>query len=125
MGLVARATSRRAASAFGSDPSRRGPGCRQVTRKYGNMGRVKTTIEIPDLLFRTAKSTAAQRGQSLKQFVTAALREKLTLASGAPPDDEPDWMRGFGDLRRLRGETRRIQSSIDEAFETIEPEDRL
>jgi hypothetical protein len=33
-------------------------------------------------------------------------------------------MEGFGKLRRLRKETRRIQARIDERFEVIEPEDR-
>ena len=31
---------------------------------------MKTTLEIPDLLFRKAKSKAAERGQTLKQLVT-------------------------------------------------------
>ncbi len=35
---------------------------------------MKLTIEIPDALFRQAKATAALRGESLKDFVTAALR---------------------------------------------------
>jgi hypothetical protein len=43
---------------------------------------VKTTIEIPDPLFRKAKARAVERGQSLKDFVTEALRDKLD-ASGA------------------------------------------
>jgi hypothetical protein len=34
-------------------------------------------------------------------------------------------MGGFGKLRRLRKETRRIQGVIDEEFEVVEPEDRL
>ena len=38
---------------------------------------MKTTIEIPDPLFRKAKATAAERGQSLKAFVTEALIDKL------------------------------------------------
>ena len=41
------------------------------------------------------------------------------------PTDETKWMAGFGKLRRLRKETARIQGVIDEAFEAIEPEDRL
>jgi hypothetical protein len=85
---------------------------------------VKTTIEIPDRLFRKAKARAAERGQSLKQLVADALQEKLTAKSGQTPPDEPEWMRGFGALRRLRTETLRIQASIDETFEVIEPEDR-
>ena len=31
---------------------------------------MKTTIDIPDPLFRQAKSRAAERGQTLKEFVT-------------------------------------------------------
>jgi hypothetical protein len=38
---------------------------------------MKTTIEIPTALFRRAKSKAAERGQTLKEFMTEALQEKL------------------------------------------------
>ena len=38
---------------------------------------MKTTLEMPDKLFRRAKATAAQRGQSLKQLVTVALEREL------------------------------------------------
>ena len=85
---------------------------------------MKTTIEIPDLLFRKAKSKAAERSQTLKEFVTEALRDKLALNAPKVPPGEPEWMQGFGKLRRLRKETARIQTRIDEAFEAIEPEDR-
>jgi hypothetical protein len=85
---------------------------------------MKTTLEIPDVLFRRAKSKAAERGQSLKQFVTEALYEKLApgLRSGRPAD--PEWMRGFGKLRRLRRETERVAKAIAQEFEVVEPEDR-
>ena len=83
---------------------------------------MKTTIEIPDLLFRKAKSQAAERGQSLKELVTEALQEKLGPSKTRP--GEPAWMQGFGKLRRLRNETARVQAKIAEAFEEIEPEDR-
>lgn len=86
---------------------------------------MKTTIEIPDPLFRKAKSTAAERGQSLKEFVAEALQEKLAAKVGSDGPREPAWMQGFGKLRRLRNETLRIQARIDEAFELIEPEDRI
>lgn len=86
---------------------------------------VKTTIEIPDPLFRKAKSKAAERGQTLKQLFTEALQEKLAGGSGRARRAQPEWMAGFGELRRLRKETERIQSRIEEAFEVLEPEDRL
>lgn len=85
---------------------------------------MKTTIEIPDPLFRKAKSRAAASGQTLKELVTQALQEKLSGNAGTTRSSEPEWMRGFGKLRRLRKETKRIQTRIDRTFETIEPEDR-
>jgi predicted transcriptional regulator len=84
---------------------------------------VKTTIEIPDVLFRRVKSKAAERSQSLKEFVSEALQEKLARR-GAADSAEPAWMQGFGKLRMLHKETERIQESIHEAFEALEPEDR-
>jgi hypothetical protein len=89
------------------------------------MGSVKTTVEIPDPLFRRAKSHAAERGQTLKQFVADALQAKLAAMTEGVPADEPKWMAGFGKLRRLRKETARIQGVIDQAFEAVEAEDRL
>ena len=85
---------------------------------------MKTTVEIPDLLFRKAKSKAAERGQTLKEFMTEALQEKLAGKSGNAPPGEPQWMTGFGKLQRLRKETARIRRRIEKAFESIEPEDR-
>ena len=87
------------------------------------MGPVKTTIEIPDPLFRKAKSRAAERGQSLKELLSEALQEKLARSNAAGAS-EPEWMRGFGKLRRLRKETRRVQARIEEQFGVVEPEDR-
>jgi hypothetical protein len=85
---------------------------------------MKTTIEIPDPLFRKAKSKAAERGQTLKEFVAEALDDKLTAHASNSRTAGPAWMQGFGKLSRLREETLRIQARIDQAFEVIEPEDR-
>jgi hypothetical protein len=93
------------------------------THKYGILGRVKTTLEIPDGLFREIKSRAAARGQTLKQFVNSALQDKLSSKKSAA-SGEPEWMKGFGKLRRLRAETKRIQARIHQACEVVEPEDR-
>jgi len=84
---------------------------------------MKTTLEIPDPLFRRAKSTAAERGQTLKEFVTEALQDKLRSGRHAPRA-QPRWMAGFGRLRSMRKETARVQKHIDEAFEVIDFEDR-
>ena len=79
---------------------------------------MKTTVEIPDVLFRRAKAAAATRGIPLRAFVSEALAEKLR----ATARDKP-WMDGFGKLRNLRKETARIERIIEQEFERIEPED--
>ena len=84
---------------------------------------MKTTLEIPDPLFRKVKSIAAERGQSLKEFVQEALQDKLARKPGLPAASGPEWMQGFGKLKRLRKETGRVQAVIDEEFEVIEAED--
>lgn len=83
---------------------------------------MKTTLEIPDALFRRAKSAAAERGIPLRELVTQAVKEKLARNSGS--SDQP-WMGAFGKLRRLRKETARINRIIEEEFEQVEAEDRL
>jgi hypothetical protein len=85
---------------------------------------VKTTVEIPDPLFRKAKARAAERGQTLKEFMSEALQEKLMTKAGNARTAEPEWMEGFGKLHHLRKETARIQKRVDEIFEVIEPQDR-
>jgi hypothetical protein len=83
---------------------------------------MKTTLEIPDTVFRRAKSAAAERGIPLRQFVTEAVRAKLKTPSSSA--DKP-WMKSFGKLRHLRKETARINRLIEDEFEQIETEDRL
>jgi hypothetical protein len=93
-------------------------------RKYGNMVPVKTTIEIPDPLFRRVKSRAAERGQSLREFVAEALQEKLSPNPSEAVAGDPPWMQGFGKLRRLHRERAQVEARIDEVFEVVESEDR-
>ena len=80
---------------------------------------MKTTLEIPDALFRRAKSIAAERGIPFRELVSEALSEKLSEKSF----DTKPWMKSFGALRHLQKETARIQQRIDEEFETIDAED--
>jgi hypothetical protein len=83
---------------------------------------VKTTLEIPDPIFRRAKSAAAQRGIPFREFVTEAVKAKLIAENKAA---ERPWMTAFGKLRHLRRETNRINRTIEEEFEQVEAEDRL
>jgi hypothetical protein len=82
---------------------------------------VKTTLEIPDSIFRRAKSVAAARGVPLRALVSEALADKLRADNGS---GKP-WMAGFGKLRHLRRESAKISRIIEEEFEQIEAEDRL
>jgi hypothetical protein len=85
----------------------------------GELDGVKTTLEIPDNLFRRAKSAAAQRGIPFRELVSEALAEKLT---GTGTGEKP-WMRSFGRLRALRTESARISRIVEEEFGRVEPED--
>jgi hypothetical protein len=83
---------------------------------------MKTTLEIPDTIFRRAKSAAAGRGIPLREFVTEAVREKLVSDAKA---SETPWMAAFGRLRHLRKETGKINRMIEAEFEQVEAEDWL
>ncbi len=43
---------------------------------------MRTTIDLPDLLFRQVKSVAALRGSTLKEFVQDALQQAVTRRRG-------------------------------------------
>lgn len=83
---------------------------------------MKTTVEIPDALFRKAKATAAERGVSLKVLLTEAVREHLQRDAGHPaaPASPPGWMKAFGGIRTLHKETNRINRVLEQEFEQIE-----
>jgi hypothetical protein len=83
---------------------------------------VKTTLEIPDRIFRRAKSAAADRGIPLREFVTEAVSDKLATDAKA---GEAPWMAAFGKLRHLRKETAKINRTIEEEFEQVDSEDWL
>ena len=81
---------------------------------------MKTTLEIPDPTFRKAKAAAGSLGIPLREFVTQAVEEKLSM--GGRSKGKP-WMECARELAHLHKETLRIQEIIDEEFEQIEPED--
>jgi hypothetical protein len=82
---------------------------------------MKTTLEIPDAIFRRAKSVAAERGIPFRSLVSEALSDKLHAHSDK---DSKDWMKTFGKLRHLQKETARINRIIEKEFGRIETEDR-
>jgi hypothetical protein len=81
------------------------------------MGIMKTTLEMPDFLFRRAKSVAAERGIPLRQLITEAVYEKLKSTSPERP-----WMKHLGKLKHLHGERKQIEKRVEQAFEQIDSE---
>lgn len=75
---------------------------------------MKTTIDIPDDLYRKAKIAAAESGQTLRDLVLAGLAEHLTPSSAKPSKppalhDDADIYEmddlGFLVLKRKYGDT--------------------
>ncbi|MFY9844593.1 MAG: hypothetical protein WA718_14985 [Terriglobales bacterium] len=81
----------------------------------------KTTLEIPDAIFRRAKTVAAERGIPFRALVSEALADKLRAQRAS---DKKPWMKTFGKLRHLHQETEKINRIIEEEFGQIETEDR-
>ncbi len=78
---------------------------------------MKTTLEIPDLLFRRAKSVAAERGIPLRQLVTEAVAEKLKTTAQEKP-----WMKHLGKAKQLGKDRKRIEERVEEAFGRVDRE---
>ncbi len=86
---------------------------------------MKTTIDLPPTLLRKAKSLSAERGESLKAFVSEAIQARVdSLRTGRaiePP--QPRWMAHFGELAPYRTEIEAMRKDIDAVFEKIDPKD--
>lgn len=80
---------------------------------------MKTTLDIPDVLFREAKMVAAREGTTLRLVVTRALQAELARSAQGGASGPP-WLSTFGGLRHLRGEREEIDCAIEEAFEHID-----
>ena len=80
---------------------------------------MKTTLEIPDDLFKRTKATAAIRGESLKDFVMEALQAHLERqTTGASPRG---WQSVFGQARREEVEP--VDAVIAEELERIDSDE--
>lgn len=81
---------------------------------------MKTTLEIPDGVFRRAKARAAEQNIPLCRFVSDAVADKLQ--ANAPSRRNARRVLA-GRLRHLRKETARVDALIEREFERIEPEE--
>ena len=79
---------------------------------------VKTTIELPDTLFPSAKAHAAHEGLSLRIFFERAVESELRRKRERVAT--PGWKRSFGKLRDMRAATREVQRVVDREFSRID-----
>ncbi|MBI4614987.1 MAG: hypothetical protein HY720_15350 [Planctomycetes bacterium] len=77
---------------------------------------MKTTIELPEGLYRQLKAHAALSGHSLKALFEQALREKLQRESGG---ETSGWRSAFGKVPRTA--LSMLDQAIDREFEQIDP----
>jgi hypothetical protein len=81
---------------------------------------MKTTVEIPDSLYRQIKARAALKGQSIKDFLIEAVRSKLA-GEKTKPKGKTGWEAVYGAADPE--EVAEVQRIIDEEFSRIDPED--
>ena len=78
---------------------------------------MKTTIDIPDELYRQIKAKTALAGESVRNFVLDALKTKLK----SPKKNHPSGWRfvfGKGNANAIK----KVQNIIDEEFSVIDKE---
>jgi hypothetical protein len=78
---------------------------------------MKTTLEIPQELFREAKSTAAKKGITLKKLFTEALEEKLRPGETQQPKAP---LKFYGCLSELHEDNKMILKEIEREFGQID-----
>jgi hypothetical protein len=81
---------------------------------------VKTTVEMPDKLFRRAKATAAQRGQSLKQLITAALERELSQSNRVACSARPRRAQVQATMRELKKISKRVSAAWPEGVSAVD-----
>lgn len=67
---------------------------------------MKTTIDIPEALYRRAKIRAVETGRTLKELVLSSLERELSPASSSLVTG-----RSFSERRQLRPEFQRLMES--------------
>jgi hypothetical protein len=81
---------------------------------------MKTTLELPDRLYRQIKARAALRGQTVKAFFLDAVRDKLAAERNSAAR-ETGWRAVFGKAKP--SDVDDVQRILDQEFEQIDPED--
>lgn len=82
---------------------------------------MKTTLELPDSLYRRVKVTAAQRGQTITKFIASAIEAKLSSTEVSA--QEKPWMAFAGAFESDKEELRKVLGRIEEDCGRINPRD--
>ena len=80
---------------------------------------MKTTIEIPDSLFRRAKPSAASRGMTMRRLFIESMENSLRGRSRG--GQRAGWRAVFG--KAPAGAIRKIDGIIAAEFSRVDPED--
>lgn len=78
---------------------------------------MRTTVDIPDPLYRQLKAQTALRGETVKNFLLEAIRDKLTTEHANGPR-EPGWKAVFG--KADTADVTAVQRVIDEEFSRVD-----
>ncbi|MCI0331689.1 MAG: hypothetical protein L0228_00510 [Planctomycetes bacterium] len=81
---------------------------------------MKTTVEIPDALYRQIKARAALQGQTIKDFLVEAVRSKIA-SDKAKPKKKTGWEAAFGAADPK--DVAEVQRIIDDEFSKIDPDE--
>lgn len=81
---------------------------------------MKTTLEMPDELFRRAKTVAARRGQSLKQLVTTALERELAGPTPGTKSSKRKQAEVEASLRKFERISKQISAAWPEGVSAVE-----
>jgi len=81
---------------------------------------MKTTLEVPDGLYRQIKARAALKGQTIRAFFLDAIQAKLT-AERAGPRKTAGWRSVFGAVPK--DDIAELQRILDDEFSQIDSED--
>ncbi len=80
---------------------------------------MKTTLDIPDELYREVKARAALKGQTVKVLLTEALREKLLRDKKT--EGPIGWRACFGKVPKKA--IQEVQLIVDEEFSVVDTEE--
>jgi predicted DNA-binding protein len=80
---------------------------------------MKTTLEIPDDVYRRIKALAALSGRTIKDLVNQLLREMVDREQA--PSDERGWRSVFG--KASPADVKRVQSIVDDELSRIDPDE--